>query len=308
MNSFAKRVAKMFELQAEPMKPDMAPLTLGEGPCWDARRQLLYCVDIKGRTVHRFDTVNGTHEFCGTPSMVGFVLLEEQSDDHLIIGLQDGVYRLEFATGKLSPLSKPPMGTDNRFNDAKTDPRGRLWAGTMNLEPEENATGALYAFDNGTVREFITGLGISNGLGWTADGKSMFHTDTKRDPAIFVYDFDAASGTATNGRPFKNGKEGRGSHDGLSVDMDGRVYTAKWGGGAVEIYTANGNLAGRITVPAPHVSSCAFGGEDMKTLFITTARDGLSEQELKSAPLSGHIFTARVDIPGVPVTRCRSFP
>ena len=124
------------------------------------------------------------------------------------------------------------MPSCNRFNDAKTDPGGgRLWAGTMNLKPDPgHPTGSLYRLDANGLAEIETGIVISNGLGWTADGRRMFHTDTLRDGGIHVFDYDPATGTASNGRAFVAGRRGTGHHDGLAVDMNGRVFTAKWGG------------------------------------------------------------------------------
>lgn len=299
-------MTEIATVQAHVLDPNLPKLTLGEGTHWDSRSQTLYVVDIIGQAVHRYHPASRRHRTCATPSMVSFAVLEEDGD-RLIVGLQDGLYRLDFDTGQTALLAAPEgMRAQNRFNDGKCDPSGRLWAGTMNLEPDPvNPTGALYRLDESGLTVQMAPVGISNGLGWTADGRHMVHTDTLGDPAIRLYDYDPLTGTFSNGRNFIAEKSDAGDHDGLAVDKEGRVLTAKWGGSAVEIYNAAGRLVGRVAVPAPHVSNCAFGGADMKTLFITTARDGLSDAELAAAPLSGSIFVAQMDVAGVPVARCR---
>jgi xylono-1,5-lactonase len=295
------------KLEAQPLDLALPELTLGEGPFWDNRKQVLYYVDIIGQCIHRYDPMTGVHETCRTSSMVSFVIPEEAADK-LTIGLQDGIYRLNFDTGEYQPLAKPAMRRDNRFNDAKPDPTGkRLWAGTMNLKPDTHTTGALYRIDENGLAEIKQDIGISNGIGWSPDGKTMYHTDTLRRHAIYIYDYDPQTGTATNGRPFIKNESNRGHHDGLAVDREGRVFTAKWGGSVIEIYTPDGILNGAISVPAPHVSSCVFGGADLKTLYITTARDGLSDADLERAPLSGHIFTVKFDVPGIAIPAYRHY-
>lgn len=290
-------------MKAELLSAELPVADLGEGPYWDRESQLLYWVDITGQAVHRFDPLRKKHERCKTPSMVGFAVVE--SGDNLIVGLQDGVYRLKFLSGDLMKIASPHgMPSFNRFNDAKCDRNGRLWCGTMNINPDNPVpTGSLYSLNEGNLSELEKEIFISNGLGWSPDNRTMYYTDTVRK-TIWQYDYDLASGTASNRRTFIE-LQGPGRPDGMCVDSKGRVLTALWPGWGVEIYTPDGKLNDRIELPVPQVSSCAFGGGDMKTLFITTAKVNMSEAQLREAPLSGSVFAIEMDIPGIAETPCR---
>lgn len=285
-------------MKAELLDPALPACDLGEGPCWDSKSHLFYWVDISGRTIHRYNPLSAQHQYCRTPSMAGFAVPCDSGG--LITGLQDGLYRVEFETGSTTHIITPDaMPGDNRFNDGKCDRRGRLWGGTMNLDPEHpKATGALYRFDKNGLAILEDDVFISNGLGWSPDNRTMYYTDTVRRE-IRQYDYDIETGTPSNPRLFHKAS-GKGRPDGLCVDQQGRVLTALWPGWGVEIYTPDGKLDGRIDLPVPQVSSCAFGGPGFKTLFITTAKIGMSDDELAEAPLSGRVFTIDLDIPGLP--------
>lgn len=284
-------------MKAELLKSSLPASQLGEGPHWDARGQKLYWVDIEGKTVHRFDPANDAHDACKTPAMAGFAVLD--GNGKLVAGLQDGFYRLDFSTGSADMLVQPRYAdADNRFNDGKCDRRGRLWAGTMNNLDHGKPTGALYRLDERGLHEHATNIHISNGTGWSPDNKTMYYTDTVRR-VIWQYDYDIETGAADNRRPFVE-FSGAGRPDGLTVDSQGRVLTALWPGWCVEIYAPDGKLDGKIELPVPQVSSCAFGGGDFKTLYITTAFSGMSAEKRREAPLSGHIFALPMDVPGLP--------
>lgn len=273
---------------------------LGEGCAWDEQGQKLSWVDITGKMIHRYDPATGKHDTCGTPSTVGFATLAENGE--YIAGLQDGIYRIDFENGAHKALVKPEYADKvNRFNDGKCDRRGRLWAGTMNDLDHSKPTGALYRWDNRGLHVQETGIHISNGLGWSPDNKTMYYTDTVRR-IIWQYDYDIETGTASNRRTFAE-FAGKGRPDGMCVDSQGRVLTSLWPGWSVEIYAPNGKLDGKIELPVPQVSCCAFGGKDLKTLFITTANIGMTPEQMKEAPLSGQIFAIEMDVPGLPEAR-----
>lgn len=275
---------------------------LGEGPHWDMRGQKLYWVDIEGRAVHRLDPKTNQYDAAKMPDMVGFAVLDEAGK--LVAGLRDGFYRVDFATVATEVLSRPGFAhADNRFNDGKCDRRGRLWAGTMNNLDPQQPTGALYRLDERGLHEHATGIHISNGTGWSPDNKTMYYTDTVRR-IIWQYDYEIETGAATNRRTFAE-FTGPGRPDGLTVDAQGRVLTALWPGWCVEIYAPDGKLEDKIELPVPQVSSCAFGGADMKTLYITTAATGLSPQQLADAPFSGRLFSIDLDVGGLPETPFR---
>ena len=289
-------------MKAELLNAALPASSLGEGPSWDPVAQRLSWVDITGRVIHRFHPASGKADKCRTPSTVGFAALAESGD--YVAGLQDGLYRVNFDTGAIKALACPDYADrNNRFNDGKCDRRGRLWAGTMNDIDHKKPSGAFYRFDKRGLHVQETGIFISNGLGWSPDNKTMYYTDTGRD-TIWKYDYDIAEGAATNRRVFVD-LSGKGHPDGLCVDSKGRVLAAQWGSWCVKIFTPDGKPDGQIDVAAPQVSCCALGGADFKTLFITTASIGLSQQKMKEAPLAGQVFAVQVDVPGLPEPRFR---
>jgi sugar lactone lactonase YvrE len=291
-------------MKAELLSSSLPLAELGEGPCWDRWNGLLYWVDITGQRVHSFDLQRGMHSVYKTASTVGFVALNAQGG--LVAGLQDGIYRLDIQNGRAEQIAAPKaMPSCNRFNDGKCDAAGRLWCGTMNLDTSNSVpTGSLYRLGKGGLAEFERDIFISNGLGWSPDNSIMYYTDTLRQ-TIWRYDYDFSSGLPSRRREFLK-KELPGRPDGMCVDSAGRVLTALWGGWGVEIYSPDGKLEDRIDVPVPQASCCAFGGADLKTLFITSARSGLTADELHNAPLSGAVFAVEMEIPGMPGALCRT--
>lgn len=290
-------------MKAELLNPDLPAMILGEGPGWDAALKEFHWVDIAGKAIHHYAPATKVHRALSLPSMVGFTVYHENGK--MISGLQDGLYQVDPINGKNEKLIAPDnMAPHNRFNDGKCDRAGRLWCGTMNLSPDDNPpTGSLYRLDHQNMQQVEQEIYISNGLGWSPDNATMYYTDTVRN-VIWQYDYDYETGTPHNRRIFKE-FSGEGRPDGLCVDSAGRILTAQWPGWGVEIYTPDGKLDARIELPVPQVSSCAFGGEDFKTLLITTAADGMKETQLKEAPLSGQVFAVQMDIAGLPETACR---
>jgi sugar lactone lactonase YvrE len=285
-------------MKAKPLRLDIPVCELGEGPVWDSTSGLLYWVDIEGKRIYRYDSVAGFLETFTTPSMVGFAIPD--SGGGMIAGLKDGLYAANHEFSTFRKFAAPnPMPEHNRFNDGKCDRRGRLWCGTMNLLPDSSPpTGALYRYRGRGLVRFEDQIYISNGIGWSPDNSTMYYTDTLRR-VIWQYDYDIETGRPYNKRIFVR-FGGHGSPDGLTVDIQGRVLTALWGGWAVEVYTPDGKLDGRIDLPVPQVTSCCFGGPDLKTLYITTARSGMSPHQLREAPLSGKIFAIDMDVSGLP--------
>ena len=289
-------------MKAELLDPRLPSCALGEGPVWDAEAQALYWVDIQGKTIHRYDVSTGEHKTRATPTTVGFAALDDGGQ--IIAGLQDGISRIHFGNGSLQTIVKPQYAhPDNRFNDGKCDSRGRLWAGTMNDKDHAKPTGALYRLDERGLGEQATGIYVSNGLGWSPDDKTMYYTDTGTRK-VWVYDYDIETGEASGRRDFLSFEDkSKGKPDGMCVDSQGRVYNALWDGWGISIHAPDGKSEGRIDLPVPRVTCCAFGGDDMKTLYITTASTGLSDAQKKEAPLAGCVFAVRMDIAGQPVAR-----
>lgn len=257
---------------------------LGEGPYWCAGEQAIYWVDIDGFLLHRHSVSDGYHAY-PMPTTVSFAL--HADDGRLAVGLADGVYLFDRQTSLLTPYALPAnMPQGNRFNDAKCDPVGRLWAGTISQARKPEA--ALYCLRGEDLAAHETGIVNSNGLGWSPDGRTMYFNDTAQR-TTWAYDYDVETGAAINRRVFINhGEDGR--PDGLCVDSMGHLYCASYSQGAVDMFTPDGRHLNRISVPADHVTSCAFGGADMCRLFITTAGDSGD---------SGGLFFWDADIAGI---------
>ncbi|MGQ9917465.1 MAG: SMP-30/gluconolactonase/LRE family protein [Bryobacteraceae bacterium] len=269
---------------------------LGEGPVWDEREQRLYWVDILAGRVHRWRPGTGQVETMETGEPVGAAALRK--DGGLVLALQSGFAVAETFSGALERrASFEGAGPDVRMNDGKCDAAGRFWAGTMAMDLRAGA-GALYRLDpDGRVARVLDGVTISNGMDWTADGRRMYYIDSPRK-TIDVFDFDLATGTVTNRRAAVVIEEGAGIPDGMTLDAEGRIWVALWGGGAVRCYSAEGRLLEVIEVPASQTTSCCFGGEDFGVLYITSARDGLDEERLEREPMAGGVFGVRCGAKG----------
>jgi len=218
-----------------------------------------------------------------------------------IAATQTGFCHLDIDTGTLVPFASPNSGLPNRrFNDGKCDAMGRLWAGTLALDGTPGHD-TLYRLDpDGTLHEIETGFHVCNGMGWSPDSTRFYLTDSG-SRTIFVYDFDLTHGRPSNKRVLKTFDATDGKPDGLAVDADGYLWCAMWDGNALKRLTPDGRLDRTIALPVPRPTSCAFGGDDLKTLYITTARAGLSEAQLDAAPLSGSVLSLTTDVAGAPV-------
>ena len=268
---------------------------------WDERRGVLLWVDIHAGLVHTLDVESGESEALDAGQTVGAVAVRESGG--LVLAVRDSFALLD--RGEAEPRVIAALELDEprtRMNDGKCDPAGRFWAGTMD-EEEQEPLGALYRLDpDGSVRRMLPGLVISNGLGWSPDRSTMYHVDspTRRADA---FDFDLASGAIANRRPVVELEPGAALPDGMTVDGDGFLWVALWGGSAVRRYSPGGRLDAVVEIPASQVTSCTFGGPDLDELFVTTARRGLGQGELASEPAAGGIFRARPGVTGQPAHR-----
>src|SRR5918999_4891566 len=182
--------------------------------------------------------------------------------------------------------------SSNRMNDGKCDPAGRFWAGTMAMDGARGR-GALYRLDaDRSVARMLGAVSVSNGLAWSADSSTMYYIDTPTG-SVDAFEFDADAGAISGRRPFVKIDGGDGMPDGMTIDSEGGLWVALWGGGAVHRYDAGGRLDGIVEVPASLTTSCTFGGSDLGDLYITTASTGLGEAELRDQPLAGSLFCCR---------------
>jgi len=278
-----------------------AQAELGEGPMWDPRVGCLYFVDILRGRVHRFDPVPEQVRSYDVGRMVGAVALTESDD--LILAVQDGFARLDTRTGAVRTVATLDAAQpDLRFNDGKCDPAGRLWAGTMALD-ERRGAGAVYRLDpGGRIHRIFGDVTISNGLDWSDDCATMYYIDSPTR-TIDVFDFDLSSGAVGNRRPFVRIPRDEGVPDGMTLDAEGYLWVALWGGGAVHRYAPDGRRATVIRVPTRYPTSCAFGGADLGDLYITTAHVKLTPQERVEQPQAGGVFVVRPGPKGRPTNR-----
>ena len=273
--------------------------TLGEGPVWVGREQTLWFVDIKQKRLHRFDPASGQLKSWDAPSQIGWVL--PAFGGGFVVGMQRGIERFDAASGEFTSIVSPePHLPDNRLNDATTDAHGRIWFGSMD-DNEAGETGHLYAFDAGGVRHAgLAPVAITNGPSFSPDGRTLYHTDTlgKVIHAVVVND----DGTLGAARPFVTIEEGAGYPDGSVVDSEGCVWTGLFGGWGARRYAPDGALIETVKLPTANITKLAFGGADLKTAYVTSARKGLDAAALEAQPEAGDLFAFEVDVPGLPVT------
>ncbi len=273
---------------------------LGECPIWDAAgNRLLWC-DIVGRQILSRDMADGALQRWDFPGRVGSFGLCESG--RFIVAMEHGIYFFDPATGARSLIAE--VETDlphTRLNDGKVGPDGAFWVGTMDDRPERQPIAALYRVaPDGTVEKKIDGLRVSNGLAWSADGRTMFHSDS-RAAFIDAWDFDAATGAIGNRQRIRTLDDTIGRPDGAACDMENGYWSAGVSAGTLNRFSPSGEHLLHIKLPTPAPTMPCFGGPDMRTLFVTGLRSGQPAEALAKYPDAGGILTLRVDIPGVPV-------
>ncbi len=280
-----------------------AHATLGEGPVWSEREQALYWVDILGRRLHRHAANNEqrTWQFDEEISSV----VERAEGPGLALTLRHGFAFFDPATEKLQCLVQPEAHLpNNRFNDGKCDHAGRYWAGSVEFGCKEQV-GTLYRLlPDLTCTKMDEGYVITNGPTWSLDRKTMYYTDSDL-ACIYAFDFDSSTGDLANKRVFLQFDASEGSPDGMTTDAEGYLWIAQWGASKVTRRDSQGAVVQTISLPCSHVTSCSFGGPHFKTLYITTARVGLSEEQLEREPLAGGLFAIELDVAGIPANRFR---
>jgi sugar lactone lactonase YvrE len=271
--------------------------SLGECPLWSVDEQVLYWVDINAPSLNRFDPLTGANTAWPMPQSIGCFALRERGG--FIAALRDGFWFVDRG-GKLERkvAGAPYDPAQHRFNDGRADARGRLWAGSMN-EARDGATAALYRLDpDFTLTAMIPEITISNGLAFSPDGRTLYHADT---PArvVAAWDFDATTGAVANRRVFAQFAGDTDRPDGAAVDREGCYWSAFYRGGKIVRLSPRGERLAEFPLPALCPTMCAFGGPDLKTLYVTSARQRRDADELARLPLSGGIFALRVDVPGL---------
>lgn len=265
---------------------------IGESPVWSARRQRLLWIDIMGGLLHSYDPLSGRDTVTLVPTPAG--LLAEDPQGEIILGLGCDLARLD-ADGRVTRFARAPQAEPAfRFNDGKFDKQGRLWTGLMDMEGKKGR-GILFRFDpDGTWHVADTGFDLPNGLEWSKDGETLYFTDSHKGE-IYAYDFDPATGEIGNRRLFFGMDPKDGKPDGLTLDRAGHLLSVLFDGSAIARIKPNGSLERLIPLPVPRPTSCAFAG-DSGAMFITTARVGLTHDQLSCAPQSGGLFEIDYDI------------
>jgi sugar lactone lactonase YvrE len=284
-----------------------APMLLGESPMWHPQEQLLYWVDIPGKRLHRLDPTSGAQshwDFPCEPAACAPVL-----GGGLLLAMRDGLWRFDPETSQRSLLCEPPYDpTCERFNDGKCDPLGRFWVGTI-YEPREPARAALYRWDAHRIDRIAGDITVSNGLGWSPDGRTLYWSDTKAH-TVYAFDFDVSDGSVSRQRVFARfeGKPPQqdlrtygGRPDGAAVDVEGCYWVAMFEGQRLLRLSPQGEVLREVALPVRCPTMPCFGSSDLRTLFITTARENRPAAELAQQPLAGCVLSLRVDVPGLPV-------
>lgn len=275
-----------------------AQAALGEGALWNPETAELYWVDIEGRALHVFDPATGADRCYPVGQRIGTVV--PRRGGRALVALQNGIHEIDLNTGLLILLANTLSENSLRFNDGKCDPAGRFWVGTFDMLLRPHA-GTLYRFDpDGSTHVMLRRITNSNGIAWSSDRRTMYYIDTPT-LAVQAFDYDHATGSIANPRVVIRFAEAEGWPDGMTIDAEGKLWVARWGGGRVQRHDpATGALLQVVTVPAPFTSSCAFGGPGLETLFITSARGGLTPQQAAEFPLSGDVFAVQPGVAGVP--------
>ncbi len=276
-----------------------ATAVLGEGPVWDIVSNSLYWLDIKSNKLFWWHPVTSEQREWKFDQMVGCIALTASSK--VVCALQHKVVLLDTVTSEvLDYVLLEPELPDNRANDGKPDAKGRFWIGTLNIPGEKNKAALYVLGESRQMTKMVDGLSLSNGLGWSPDGRSMYLVDTLEDH-VLQFDFNLETGELSNRRVILDFSEAEGSPDGMCVDSEGMLWIAFYGGKRVGRFDpSNGEQLAEVSVPAVNVTCCVFGGEQLDTLYITTARDGVSEEELQEYPLTGSVFCVKPEVKGLP--------
>lgn len=273
---------------------------LGESPVWSVAERALCWVDIKGRTLNRFDPATGDNRAWAMPEDIGCVGLRKGGG--FIAGMRSGLWALGADGVPADLLAANPEDTGtSRFNDGRCDPAGRFLAGTLD-EPKAGGKAHLYRYDRRGLAALAGGILTSNGLAFSPDGRTLYHSDTPTF-TIYRYRYDPATGEASDREIFvtlQPSDTDRGRPDGAAVDSEGCYWTALYEGGRVQRYAPTGVLLSEHPVPARCPTMPAFGGPDLRTLYLTTASDGRPAEELRRFPQSGGLFALPVEVPGLP--------
>jgi len=275
-------------------------MLLGESPLWHPDESSLYWIDIAGLAVHCFHPEHRTHRVWPLPSEPGCIARNAKGG--LVVAMRTGLAMLDTHSGVLTPFADAPYDTSTvRFNDGHCDAAGRLWTGTL-YDPRDRAAGSLFCIERGRIRDTGKPVTVSNGVAFSCDNRTLYHADTTAH-RITAYEFDLTTGELGAGRLFRQFSMDRredygGRPDGAAVDSEDAYWCAMYEGGRLLRLSSSGEVLREVQLPVRCPTMVAFGGPDLRTLYVTTARHNRPEAERLKNPLSGCILTMRVDVPG----------
>jgi sugar lactone lactonase YvrE len=270
---------------------------LGECPLWNVEEQALYWIDSRAPALYRWRE-GGAVDTWPLPELVGSVAFRKVGG--VILAMQAGIHAFDLGSRAMRTLATPePDRPDNRFNDGRCDRRGRFWVGTMSAVSRE-PHGSLYRLDPyGPCTRVFNGIIVPNSLAWSPDDRTMYFADTYQS-CIWAFDYDIDAGSIANRRVFNDLRGQPGRPDGSAVDAEGCVWNCEYAGSRVVRYTPSGTIDRVIPVPVDNPTCCAFGSRDLRTLFITSARQRLTPEQLATQPLAGSVLAVRTDVGGLP--------
>jgi sugar lactone lactonase YvrE len=277
-----------------------AKAILGEGAIWDSKQKLLYWVDIMKGMLHSYNPATGQNSSIHVGQFISTVVPKQNGE--LMITLKNGFAGFVPSTGEVTLISNPEADLPgNRFNDGKCDPAGRFWAGTMALDQQKEAGNLYCLFPDFTVQKMIDKVTISNGLVWTADHSTFYYIDTPTSE-VAAYDYDVISGKISNRRVAISIPKAEGSPDGMTIDAEDMLWIAHYGGGQVCRWNPKtGKKMQSIKLPVSQPTSCAFGGDNLDELYVTTCRENMKDEQLLQEPLAGALFKCtNLLVKGVP--------
>lgn len=278
-------------MQATPVVTHQS--VLGEGPVWDNQTRSIHWLDIEKGDIHSYDPYRDHFATLEIHQRIGCISLCKKQNTW-IAGLQNGLATISRSNGAIQIISDPELHLpENRFNDGKCDPAGRFWAGTMSINEEKRA-GNLYMLDtNGRLTKKLDGVSISNGMAWSEDKKTFYYIDSPTR-AVTAWDFDLETGNISRERTIFLIPENEGYPDGMTIDTEGMLWIAHWGGWQVSRWNpVNGKKIASIPLPVKRVTSCTFGGHHLEDLYITTAQKDMDPTEKESEPLAGSLFVVK---------------
>ena len=282
------------------MTPDLVVAcadNVGEGPVWVPEEGCLYWVDINGRRLHRYEPTSLAHTTVATPARVGSFAVRRNGG--LVAAMEHDLGWLDPRTGAFERIASPEADREgNRYNDGRCDRRGRFFAGSMTLD-RSGPKGVLWRLTaDGRVSEAASGVTVSNGLAWSPDGRTMYWSDSPSD-RVWRFAYDPDDGIAYDRQLWLGPGSAPGRPDGATVDADGCYWSARWQGGRVVRFTPDGRVDREILLPVSRITMPAFGGGDLRTIYITSAREGMSEAEAEAEPLAGALFAVEAGTAGL---------